>query len=879
MRRLALTLLAAVLMQAIGYCQPQAGSEPRKNVLILNSYHQGFKWTDEQTQGVVDAMSSRQSQIKFYIAYMDTKWSFDKDYFRLLHETYRVKFKHIRFDAIVATDNDAFNFLRLYRNDTFGEVPVVFCGVNWFKPEDLQGQTRYTGVNEDADIAANLDLMVRLHPAVKHIYIVVDTTTTGQIVHRKVLDQASTYKGRVAIHLLDDLGMPEILSMVSKLGSDSLVFLTIYQQDRSGHFFEYSEIASLLSKHSAVPVYGLWDFYLGHGIVGGKLTSGKAQGTSAGGLALRILAGESPETIPIIMDSPNRHLFDYQQLKRFELSDIELPPGSRVINEPPRFYTLNKSLFWGLVTGLSGLAAGMVALLFYLHVRHKAEEDLRRSEERYHSLVDNLTLGIYRVGGDEGGRFLQANPAMARMFGFDSPEELLEVPISSLYQRSEERPQFLKEIQGHGFVKNRELLMCKKDGQPVWVSINAKSHRDETGRLLWIDGIFEDITEKKHLETLLHQSQKMEAIGTLAGGVAHDFNNILTVIIGYGNLLKRGLAPDSQAMKHLAHLLSASEKAAELTRSLLAFSRKQIISPKKADLNEIVDGMGKLLFRVIGEDIELSFDAIPQALPILVDVGQIEQVLLNLVTNARDAMPHGGLLCIGTEHTRLTGEQMIRHDYATPGDYAVLTVSDNGLGMTEEVKQRIFEPFFSTKAIGKGTGLGLSILYGIVKQHEGDISVYSEPGIGTTFKIYLPIVPHDGPERVEDALAPALGGSETILVAEDNDEVRRLAQEVLSTAGYRVLLALDGDEAVLKFREHAEEIDLILLDVVMPRMNGKEVYDTIMAIKPGVRALFMSGYTADIINQKGILEERIHYISKPLSPDTLLRKVREVLSA
>ncbi len=877
--RVALAILATFLLQTQGFGQPSASPDIKKNVLILNSYHQGFKWTDEQTQGVIEAMSPKQGQIKFYIAYMDTKWSFDKDYFRLLHETYQVKFKHIRFDAIVATDNDAFNFLRLYRNDTFGDIPVAFCGVNWFKPEDLRGQTLYTGVNEDADIAANLDLMIRLHPAVKHIYIVVDNTTTGKIVHQTLLELAPKYREKVAIHLLDDHGMPEILSTVSKLGSDSLVFLTIYQQDRSGTFFEYFEIASLLSKHSAVPVYGLWDFYLGHGIVGGKLTSGKAQGTSAGELALRILAGESPDAIPVVMESPNRYLFDYNQLKRFDLIDAEFPSGSRVINEPPRFYTLNKNLFWGLVVGMSGLGAGLIALLFYIHVRNKAEEDLRRSEERYHSLVDNLTLGIYRTSGGDDGRFLQANPAMAKMFGFDTPEELLEISISSLYQRSEERPQFLKEILNAGTARNRELLMHKKDGEPVWVSVNAKSHRDAAGRLLWIDGIFEDITEKKHLETLLRQSQKMEAIGTLAGGVAHDFNNLLTVIIGYGNLLKKGIASGSQAMKHLSHLLSASEKAAQLTRSLLAFSRKQIISLKKADLNEIVDGMGNLLFRVLGEDIELSFDMNPHPLPILVDVGQIEQVLLNLVTNARDSMPNGGLLCVSTEQIRLTADQMIKHEYVTPGDYAVISVSDNGLGMAEDVKQRIFEPFFSTKAVGKGTGLGLSILYGIVKQHDGDISVYSEQGIGTTFKIYLPIVLHDGPEQEKAALAPATGGTETILVAEDNDEVRRLAQEVLVSGGYRVILALDGDEAILKFREHVEEIDFVLLDVVMPRMNGKEVYDTIMAIKPEVKTLFMSGYTADIINQKGILEAGIHYISKPLSPDSLLRKVREVLAS
>jgi len=351
------------------------------------------------------------------------------------------------------------------------------------------------------------------------------------------------------------------------------------------------------------------------------------------------------------------------------------------------------------------------------------------------------------------------------------------------------------------------------------------------------------------------------------------------VIIGYGNMLAKSLPAEGPAHKQLSHLLSAGEKASQLTRSLLAFSRKQIIDLKPADLNEIVEGLGTLLLRVIGEDIHLTFDLNPHPLQVMVDTGPIEQVLLNLVTNARDSMPHGGLLCISTELVTLNARLMIQHQSVSPGNYAVLSVSDNGMGMTEAVKQRIFEPFFSTKAVGKGTGLGLSILFGIVKQHEGDISVYSEPGIGSTFKIYLPIVQHGNPRPEDPGLMPAEGGTETILLAEDNPKVRDLAHDVLISAGYRVIPAFDGEDAVTKFAAHADEIHCVLLDVVMPRINGKEVYDTIKAMRPEVKALFMSGYTADIINQKGILDEGLSYISKPLTPDALLRKVREVLGS
>jgi PAS domain S-box-containing protein len=875
MNRLFLRCLIAFAVQVCGLCQ-QPASGQKKNILILNSYHQGYQWTDDQTRGVIEVMGRQKANLKFYIADMDTKWAFSQDYFRLLNETYKLKFKNIQFDVIVATDDDAFDFLRQYRDGTFGQVPVVFCGVNWFKPEALRGQTLYTGVNEDADIAANLDLMLEFHPDVRHIYFIVDNTTTGRIVHQKILELVPKYRDRVAIHLLDDLEMPELLATISKLTRDSLVFLTIYQQDRSGAFFEYSEITELLSRNSAVPVYGLWDYCLGHGILGGKLTSGLAQGTSAGELALRILAGEAPAAIPVVMESPNKYLFDYAQLKRFGMLDVRLPPTSRVINRPLPIYALNRNLFWGLVTGLFTLTAGLIGLLFYIRVRRKAEVSLRKSEERYHSLVDNLTLGIYRVSADDG-RFLQVNPAMPRMFGFDSTEEMLATSLASLHQEPGEQGRFSQENLIDDLGTDREFPMLRKDGQPVWVSVHARAHRDEAGRVLWLDGVLEDITERKALETQLRQSQKMEAVGTLAGGIAHDFNNLLTVILGYGNMLKKNFAHESTGLEQLGRLLSASEKAAQLTRGLLAFSRKQVISPKPADLNDIVEGMGRLLYRLIDADIVLSFDLHAHPLPVLADAGQIEQVLLNLATNARDSMPNGGPIRVSTRRVRLDEDRRTKDEVIASGDYAVLSVTDTGCGMDESLKQRIFEPFFTTKAVGKGTGLGLSTSYGIVRQHHGDISIQSEPGLGTTFKVYLPIIQHEGRKLEHAAQAPAEGGTETILLAEDNEEVRNLTRDILVSGGYRVLVAGDGPTAVSMFKALMDEIDFVLLDVVMPGMSGREVYDAVKSLRPQVKALFMSGYTADMISQKGILEAGIHYLAKPVAPDALLRKVREIL--
>lgn len=871
--RLAVVFITLLVLSAPAFAQTT------KHVLILNSYHQGYKWTDEETQGVVAAIGASGKQVKIYVEYMGTKWAFDRQYFDKLQEIYRLKYRTVHFDLIVATDNDAFNFLVAHRDALFGKVPVVFCGVNWFDPEMLKGRSFYTGVNEDADIALNFDLMLRLHPNVKNIYMVVDLTTTGQIVHQKIRVILPRYRDRVKIHILDDLEMPQILDKVAQLSDDSLVFLTIYQQDKTGAFFEFSDIASLLSKHSRVPVYGLWDFYLGFGIVGGMLTSGRAQGQSAGDLAVRILQGESPDAIPVIMQSPNRYMFDYQQLQRFGIKSENLPPHSLVINEPPSFYAINKGFVWAVVVGSIVGTIVILTLAFTIHQKTRAEKALRESEEKYHTLVDNLSIGVYRNTGGPDGRFLQANPAMVKIFGYDSLDEFMQVKVSDLYQDPGDRKLFMEELTRNGFVKNRELPMKKKDGTPIWIVCNANAMFDENRHVKWTDGVNEDVTERKHLEVQLRQAQKMEAIGTLAGGVAHDFNNILTAIIGYGNLLKMKVSEDQSLQYYIEPILNSAEKAAQLTQSLLAFSRKQIISLKPVSLNDIVEGMGKLLLRVIGEDIELQVEQRDGKLMVLADRSQVEQVILNLVTNARDAMPEGGSLSIETDSIKLTKELLVKHEFMRPGDYAVISVSDTGVGMDEETQSRIFEPFFSTKSVGKGTGLGLAIVYGIIKQHNGDISVYSERGKGTTFKIYLPLAEQDaqGGEIAEVCL-PAVGGTETILIGEDNDEVRRLAKDILVYGGYTVILARDGEDALAKFRENANRIDLLLLDVVMPKKNGKEVYDEVRRMRPSVKVLFMSGYTANIIHKKGVLEQGLNFIPKPLSPDRLLRKVREVLA-
>jgi signal transduction histidine kinase len=371
----------------------------------------------------------------------------------------------------------------------------------------------------------------------------------------------------------------------------------------------------------------------------------------------------------------------------------------------------------------------------------------------------------------------------------------------------------------------------------------------------------------------LQQSQKMEAVGLLAGGIAHEFNNILATIKGSMHLCMKKLQPDNPVMKHAEQIRSSINRASSLSQDLLTFSRKQTITLRPVDFNEVIHKAAKMLSQLIGEHIELAMPSNGGQLTVMADRNQIEQVLLNLATNARDAMPEGGKLSIQTDRVEIDEGFQKEHGFGAFGKYVLLTVSDTGVGMEEEIKGKIYEPFFTTKALGKGSGLGLAVTYGIVKQHSGFIDVETTPGNGTTFRVYIPAVEARAVPSPSRNIAPPTGGSETILLAEDDADTRGTMSEVLQLSGYTVIEAGDGEEAVRAFTENSSRIDLVFLDVRMPRRNGREVYEEIKKVSPATSVLFMSGYTKDIIDSQGIIEEKLNFISKAASPEEILNRV------
>jgi signal transduction histidine kinase len=388
-----------------------------------------------------------------------------------------------------------------------------------------------------------------------------------------------------------------------------------------------------------------------------------------------------------------------------------------------------------------------------------------------------------------------------------------------------------------------------------------------------------DITEHKHLEAQLRHSQKMEAVGTLAGGIAHDFNNILSVIIGYGSMVMDKLDAASTSKEQMREVLIAADRAANLTKRLLVFSRKQVVDVKPVNINELILDLQKMLARIIMESIGITLDLADSPLIVPADAAQLEQVLINLASNAKDAMPEGGRLTISTGLEKFDDEYVAVYGYGKPGAYALITVTDTGQGMDAETQKKIFEPFFTTKGVGEGTGLGLAISCGIIKQHGGDIKVYSEPGQGTVFKIYLPLGEEAAsPDRkAEAAILPVKGGNETVLVAEDDASLRELTSIILESFGYTVISAEDGEDVITKFMENRGKISLVLLDMIMPKKNGKEAAETIRKVSPRIKILFASGYTMDIIKTSELAEAGFDFIHKPFQPTDLLIKVREVL--
>jgi two-component system, cell cycle sensor histidine kinase and response regulator CckA len=982
---------------------PPADSQDmsRKNILVLHAYHQGFAWTDRITSGIKSVFEESPLKIEVHYEYMDTKRVHDESYLNQLAALYRTKYKKQRFDVVITSDDNAFRYLLAHHHDIFSETPVVFCGVNDFRDELIEGNRFFTGVVESISVEDTIDTVLKIHPNVNRIVAFVDQTVTNSANKKRVSEVIPRYQGRLTFDFIENTEMSEVTEISRNLPENSIVLFWYYKPFQHGHTLSNKESFDLISRYCNRPFYSFWGTYLGLGIVGGKLTSGIAHGRKAGELALRILNGEKPGDIPVIRKSPNQYMYDYASMQRFGIRSEQLPEGSIIINKPISFYAQHKRLFWQLVSAFAFLSLIIATFIVNLFKRRVAESLLRKSEDKFRSLVETTSDWIWET--DRQGKYTYVSPGVKDLLGYNPYELVGKTPLdlmppkeaeqfkailcdvskppASIHQmenniyhktghsvisetnampffdskgdfsgyrgidrditdrkqaektlyESEERfrtlaellPETIYEVDLNGHIlfvnesghKNfqytpqdveqgvnifdlimerdraravnniqkilhgeslglNEYVAVRKDGSTFPVITKSTAIVLE-GEAIGVRGFLIDISDRKKLEDQFHKAQKMESVGTLAGGIAHDFNNLLMGIQGRTSLLLTETGLPGAVREHLKGIEAYVKSASNLTKQLLGFARSGKYNVELTDMNELIYKTSEMFGRT-RKELRLRRRLHDNLRAAEVDKSQFEQVILNLLVNAWHAMPEGGDLLIETINRSLT-EEDVKPYSASAGDYIQISVTDTGGGMDKQTQERVFEPFFSTKTMGRGTGLGLASAYGIVKNHNGIIDLYSEKGKGTTFNVFLPAATKDAVKDKKQTIS-IQKGDETVLVVDDEPMIIDIGEKMLQNLGYQVYTAQGGREAIEIYRKHKDRIDIVVLDMIMPDLGGGKTYDQIKEINPHAKVILSSGYSINGEATEILARGCNGFLQKPFTLKELSGKLRKILN-
>ncbi len=851
---------------------------PRK-ILVLNSYHSGYSWSDNEMSGIVETLQHIAPSIEPVIEFLDCKRFPGMEQFPRLVELFKSKYTDDSIDVIITADNPALEFALRYRDTLFPGLPIVFCGINGFEQSRIANIPNVTGVAEFLDAESTLELALNLQPLTRNVLVAFDRSITGLSTYRDTTVQLKRFDSRVRIEYLDDMPMKDLLARLERASSDTIVLALSYSVDKAGTVFDHHESAELMGRRSSVPVYAMHEERVGHGVVGGRVIGGFSQGKRAVELALDILQGKPPASLPVDLKSPSTWLFDYAVMQRFGLPVDRLPSDAILLNRPVTFFEEHRKIVFATAGLIALLALGIAVLLLNIIRRRFAEYALADSEYKFRTLFETAADMIFLIAptGEIGQANARACAALnlrhADIEGRNIREFLDPAQADAIMAKVEISA-------GSGQAAFETTLMRSAEVQtPIDVVCSPFSFE---GRKTVIFTA-RDLSERqkaeaaaKKLQEDLSQSQKLESIGFLAGGIAHDFNNILMSIIGYAELSSTLAKDDSRLKEYLKNIKSAAAKAARLTSQLLAFSRKQALHVKPLALRIVIREIQPILKSILREDIELVIREEGPVKNVLADRTQIEQIIMNLVVNARDAMPDGGRLTIETRSVVVTPEMVQTHRLLRSGEFVTLTVTDTGVGIPENIQSKIFEPFFTTKQPGKGTGLGLSTVYGIVKQHGGHVDLTSETGKGSSFIVFLPTTMEDTPHPTAP-LQKEFRGKGTILVVDDDQTIGKLLSDALQPLGYSILLAPGPREAVELSDQHQDRIDVLLTDVIMPEMNGRKLAEILAPTRPGMKIVYMSGYTDDIIARHGIIDDNVMLLHKPVSPMELAEKLRAIM--
>ncbi len=867
-----------------GVPAPIPGDRPPR-VLVLNSYHQGYRWTDSIVQTLFRELSDR--EVDFMVEYMDSVRNPSERLYPSLYGLFHQKYRLMQPDLIIAADDTAYRFLLSFHGKLFPEIPVVFCGINSFDDRELENRPLFTGVLEQVYFRETIELMLELHPDTRSIYYLVDNSSTSRNTLGTVREIFRSLPG-VDLRVLQgsEITTAQMYQAVSNLPPDSLVLTTPWMMDWTGSYTPSEAVLRHVADASPVPVYGLIDLGLGHGIVGGMLDSARNQGREAARIARLILDGEHPSRIPIVRDTGGSYLFDHRQLRRHDISRSSLPGGSVLINEPFSFYRTYRHIIWTVVAVMLLQTATIVVLISNIVLRRRAEALLQESREDLAITLDSIGDAV--IATDPEGRIVRMNPKAEELTGWSIDEvrglhHHDRFPLF-LENRSEAEVSLVDQVlrENRTVASDLPLQLRRRDGEELQVSENAAPIRDAAGQIRGAVAVLRDTTEKRRLEEQLQQSQKMEAIGQLAGGVAHDFNNLLTGVLAYASLIRDSGQLSGEEAGYVNGILETAQRAGSITRQLLEFSRQGAFTPRPVEVHEIIRETAELLHHTFDRRIRIFQDLCAPRSTVFGDATQISQVLLNVCINARDAMPEGGELVIATdlqEPDRDDGQEPL----PAPGMDLRIRICDSGTGIPERILNRIFDPFFTTKEAGKGTGMGLASAYGIVHNHNGSISAENRPEGGTCFSILLPLQEQQVVERPDDVVEPEKPArrqteSSLILLVEDERAVRESLSRLLTSMGYRVHAVPDGEEAAGWYEENRDRTHLVILDINMPVLDGFETFRRMKRIHPGMKSIIVTGFAVSRKTTSLLREGALAVLSKPFTREELSDALREVLA-
>ncbi|SHO46485.1 hybrid sensor histidine kinase/response regulator [Desulfopila aestuarii] len=881
-------LLAALLHVFCGNALAQVDEH---KIFVLHSYHQEYPWTKSQNEGFVNEISAvfKGRSLTFADEYLDTK----RVYFSASYQSFfagylRQKYHGYTPDLIFSTDDNALRFLLEFKQELFPATPVVFCGVNSMNVDAQLDRNIYTGVYEVKDIARNIDLIRKLLPEEETILVVGDNSETDVAIRGDIM-KFTRERGSIAagtkFEFVSENHLQQLLERLKGKKQGTILLTTIGGlQNQNNQPVALGSSLQAIAGSGDFVVISMEDAYMHPGVLGGVVTSGVAQGKAAAGLAVEILGDGAVSSFPPSV-GPNVPTFDYRILQKLHIDKTQLPPDSVIQNVPRSFYQEFKGIVWATVTFITLLLILLSCLFVTILRRKKAERALAESEGFLNSVVENIPDMVFVKRADDL-RFVRMNRTAEEFLGLNKEDfvgktafEVFPHEMASVFADQDKET-----------LNERKLLDISEERLPGPDGIRYLHTKKipimgENGEPAYLLGISRDITKERiererriALEDRLIQAEKMESIGTLAGGIAHDFNNILSSVIGYAELARIEAENPEKVRKFLDGTLKGADRARDLIRQILTFSRKSNHQKGPVDLSAIVRESMKMLRSTLPATISIEQNIAGDAI-ILADSTQIQQILFNLCTNAYHAMmTKGGVLAVSIKTVNINANRSNELLQMTPGRYLRLEVGDTGVGMDAETRQRMFDPYYTTKGPEAGTGLGLAVVHGIVKSHNGHIHVYSEKGVGTTIHVYFPKME----SQVVDS-KPSLetvrveGGNEHILLVDDEKDIIAINEGFLTRYGYQVSTCTDGREALALLQEKPQEFAAMVTDMTMPHLTGAELARQALSIVPGLPIILCTGHS-EIINREKAMEMGISaYCEKPVRGDDLLVQLRTLL--